>query len=55
LDSRHGFKQAVKENKTPSIELPEAHSFIANIAKEYLDELANGVINGIHNRSLKLD
>jgi hypothetical protein len=55
LDSRHGFKQAVKENKTPSMELSEAHPFIARIAKEYLNGLANGVINGIHNKSFKLD
>lgn len=55
LDSRHGFKQAVKENKTPSMNLSEAHSFIATIAKEYLNELANGVINGIHNKSFMLD
>jgi hypothetical protein len=55
LDSRHGFKQAVKENKTPSMELPEAHSFVASIAKEYLNQLANGVINRIHNKSFKMD
>ncbi|WP_319783984.1 hypothetical protein [Oceanisphaera sp. IT1-181] len=55
LDSRHGFKQAVKENKTPSMELSEAHSFVASIAKGYLDKLAHGVINGVHNKSFKLD
>lgn len=55
LDSRHGFKQAVKENKTPSMELSEAHSFIASIAQEYLNGLAHGVIDGIYNKSFKLD
>ncbi|MBB1391681.1 hypothetical protein H5185_20040 [Shewanella sp. SG44-6] len=54
LDSRHGFKQEAKKNKTPSMELSEAHSFIVTIAKEYLNELANGVINGKHNKSFKL-
>lgn len=55
LDSRHGFKQAVKENKTPSMKLAEAHSFIVSIAKEYLNNLANGVINGEHRKSYNVD
>ncbi|MGS0497361.1 hypothetical protein ACU8V4_09235 [Pseudoalteromonas mariniglutinosa] len=55
LDSRHGFKQALKENKTPSMKLSEAHLFIASIAKDYLNKLADGVINGIHKKSYKMD
>lgn len=55
LDSRHGFKEAVKENKTPSMELSEAHSFVTSIAKEYLNNLAHGVLQGTHNKSFKMD
>ena len=54
LDSRHGFKQLIKKNKTSVMNLSEAHSFIASIAKDYLNELANGVINRKYNRSFKL-
>ncbi|MEH6445257.1 MAG: hypothetical protein V7784_15285 [Oceanospirillaceae bacterium] len=54
LDSRHGFKQAVKENKTPSMKLSEAHVFLSTIAKEYLNNLANGVVNGIHNNKFQM-
>ena len=54
LDSRHGFKQAIKENKTPSMELSEAHEFISSIAQEYLNNVANGVINGIHNKKFQV-
>lgn len=54
LDSRHGFKELVKENKTPSMSLPEARKFVASVAKDYLNKLANGILNGTYSRSLKL-
>lgn len=55
LNSRHGFKEIIKENKTPVMELPEAHSFIASIAKQYLNNLANGVIYGKYSKSFKIN
>lgn len=36
LNSRHGFKDFIKENKTPAMTLTDAHNFISTIAKEYL-------------------
>jgi hypothetical protein len=36
FDSRHGFKQVVKQNKTASMPLDEAHAFVTSIAKTYL-------------------
>jgi hypothetical protein len=36
FDSRHGFKEAVKQNKTDSMTIDEAYSFVSEMAKEYL-------------------
>ncbi|MDH0426621.1 hypothetical protein [Stutzerimonas stutzeri] len=36
FDSRHGFKQIVKENKTPSMKLEEAHAYVTGLCKRYL-------------------
>lgn len=36
FDSRHGFKQVVKENKTPVMNLEDANSFIRDVAKSYV-------------------
>tara|TARA_R110000772_G_scaffold181059_8_gene292384 strand:+ start:17 stop:796 length:780 start_codon:yes stop_codon:yes gene_type:complete len=55
LDSRHGFKEAIKENRTPSMELSEAHSFVAEIAKEYLNNLVNGILNRTQSKSFKVN
>lgn len=55
LDSRHGFKEVIKENKTPSMDLHEAHSFVASIAQQYLNNLANGIICGKYNKSFNID
>lgn len=55
LDSRHGFKEVIKENKTPSMELHEAHSFVASIAQQYLNNLTNGIICGKYNKSFNID
>ena len=55
LDSRHGFKEVIKENKTPTMELPEAHSFVASLAQQYLNKLANGIICGKYNKSFDMD
>jgi hypothetical protein len=44
IHSRHGFKKEIKENKTPSLTLNQAHDFIAEIAKDYLNKVANQVI-----------
>ena len=37
------------------MELPEAHSFIVSIAKQYLNNLANGVIYGKYSKSFKIN
>lgn len=36
LDSRHGFKESVKINKTASMTLDQAHRFISSAARSYL-------------------
>lgn len=36
FDSRHGFKQIVKANKTPAMKLEEAHAYITGLCKRYL-------------------
>lgn len=36
FESRHGFKQVVKANKTRSMDLPEAHAFVTTMAKRFL-------------------
>ena len=36
FDSRHGFKQIVKANKTPAMKLEEAHVYITGLCKRYL-------------------
>lgn len=44
IHSRHGFKKTIQNNKTPSLSLNEAHDFIAEIANEYLNNVANEVV-----------
>ncbi|UJQ35594.1 hypothetical protein L1871_14620 [Aeromonas caviae] len=44
IQSRHGFKKTIASNKTPSMDLSEAHRFVAGIAKDYLNKVANLVI-----------
>jgi hypothetical protein len=39
LDSRHGFKQAAKENKTSSMTIDQGYVFVSNLAKDYLCQL----------------
>jgi hypothetical protein len=36
FDSRHGFKEVVKENKTKAMSLHEAHEFIFGVIKSFL-------------------
>lgn len=36
FDSRHGFKEALKLNRTPSMTLEEGHDFVAGLALQYL-------------------
>lgn len=36
FDSRHGFKQLVKEIKTPPLDLNEAYQFVSRYAQHYL-------------------
>ncbi|CAN7775897.1 hypothetical protein [Caballeronia sp. LjRoot31] len=36
FDSRHGFKQAIKQNKTASMTLEEAHAFVTSVVKTFL-------------------
>lgn len=36
FDSRHGFKQVTKQNKTASMALNEAHEFVTSMAKAFL-------------------
>jgi hypothetical protein len=38
FDSRHGFKEVVKENKTRAMSLEEAHEFIFNVVKNFLSK-----------------
>ncbi|WLG83694.1 hypothetical protein PSH97_21715 [Pseudomonas cucumis] len=35
-DSRHGFKQLVKQNNTPAMTLQEGYSYVISLAKNYL-------------------
>lgn len=37
LDSRHGFKQVVKENKTGAMSIEEAYTFVLKLAKDYIN------------------
>lgn len=39
FDSRHGFKAIVKRNRTTSMSLEDAHSFITSMAKTYLNKV----------------
>lgn len=36
FDSRHGFKDVIKKNNTPSMKIEEAHELITGLAKKYL-------------------
>jgi hypothetical protein len=54
LESRHGFKQVIKENKTPSMEVDEAHQFVSEIAKEYLNKVASLITQGLDTKSCKV-
>jgi hypothetical protein len=36
IHSRHGFKANLKKNKTSAMSLDEAHTFIRNLAKQYV-------------------
>jgi hypothetical protein len=36
LNSRHGFKQSIKENKTPSMSIEQAHQLVTKAARTYL-------------------
>jgi hypothetical protein len=36
FDSRHGFKELTKKNKTPSMKIHEGYKFITDLAKQYL-------------------
>lgn len=36
FDSRHGFKEATKLNKTPAMKLDEGYNFVSELAKKYL-------------------
>jgi hypothetical protein len=36
IDSRHGFKEAVKENKTPAMDIAAGYQFVSTVAKTYL-------------------
>ncbi|HCG6694313.1 hypothetical protein [Vibrio parahaemolyticus] len=45
IQSRHGFKKTIASNKTPSMDLAEAHKFVADIAKDYLNKVANLVVH----------
>lgn len=36
LDSRHGFKESIKKNNTPTMTVEEGYKFIADIAINYL-------------------
>lgn len=38
FDSRHGFKEVVKENRTRAMSLNEAHEFIFNVVKSFLSQ-----------------
>lgn len=36
FDSRHGFKQMVKQNKTPAMTIEDAHRYVTALARSYL-------------------
>ncbi|MGP5144485.1 hypothetical protein ACTXKF_19130 [Vreelandella alkaliphila] len=36
FSSRHGFKQIVKENKTPMMSVEEAHCYVTELCKQYI-------------------
>lgn len=38
FDARHGFKQVVKANKTPSMTLEDGHRFVTSMVKEYIEK-----------------
>lgn len=38
FDSRHGFKEVLKMNKTRSMDLVEAHAFVTSMAKKFLQQ-----------------
>lgn len=38
FDSRHGFKQVVKANKTPSMTLEDGHRFVTSMVKDYIEK-----------------
>jgi hypothetical protein len=37
FDSRHGFKKAIKQNKTPIMNLNEGHDFVSDLARQYIN------------------
>lgn len=37
FDARHGFKEQLEENKTRSMDLQEAHTFVTSMVKRFLD------------------
>ncbi|MFH2135375.1 MAG: hypothetical protein ABII81_09395 [Pseudomonadota bacterium] len=39
FDSRHGFKEAVKQNKTTSMSIDEGYKFVTDMAKTYLKKM----------------
>ncbi|MGK0547887.1 hypothetical protein ACSEE7_20565 [Halomonas cupida] len=47
FDSRHGFKEIVKENKTPAMNLDEAYEFIVELCKSYINMAYNNHILGL--------
>lgn len=38
FDARHGFKQVVKANKTPSMTLEDGHRFVTSMVKDYIQK-----------------
>ncbi|CAK2377178.1 hypothetical protein [Vibrio crassostreae] len=54
IQSRHGFKKTIASNKTPSMDLAQAHEFVATIAKGYLNKVANLVVNRPNEKQFKL-
>lgn len=49
FDSRHGFKQLVKENKTPAMTLDEAHEYVTGLCKSYLVIVYKDFAYSMHN------
>ncbi|MEZ8379540.1 hypothetical protein [Vibrio sp. 10N.222.55.A1] len=54
IQSRHGFKKTIASNKTPSMDLAEAHKFIADIAIDYLNKVANLVVHHPEQKQFRL-